>query len=973
MNEFVGQDFKRTDDIRTYLRKWIENRPKLMDPILKSNDTAGFSTSSKSGSMFLDEEISQDKRPELSGIGGCGPMDSKDDASPFLRPGDLVQLQHHGGFAAGQLAVYLRTVNEQQQFYTSRGKWRIARPAEVTFLTNHRFPTELFEPILPYLPASVIAKGLMPQIAMEGGVPRHIGAPLLNLILEFETAASLMFAENSNSLRTMHDRLAKNTEPVMLTLEQIATKLLGRDPGTLTKAERYAIHLAIAQKPASIIANQSLSEIDSYTFRPKVQTELINRVIGWMREYQFFNGTGATKKAKATLNRNPIGLFVKNARQRIIQSRTSRMPTKSFGLSPRLDSASCLGHPVDQQPFSETDRDIIEFLRLWVFPPLVMRDHSLRSTGSFILFNIGMYENFNLNEPTGYLALQELGVLTPWENIHVLNEQLGLPGHGLSAISDAIVDECNRFCESTSNTDTLVDSMKDFRKDWGDMPVFCVDSASAAEIDDGFSLEPIPGSSDAFWIHIHVANPSAFIPHDHILAKGAAHFKRSFYAPERVYPMFPPSLTHDKFSLGPNKPTITFSAVVNLQGEILDTKVSHGRINNVVYISPDRLRKLFGIDTSHNPSISLAVGGVPKGPVRPELQEHVSEEHQALLETMERLLAGRRDKRMKKGAIEFFSNYPSSPLVSWDGEGIRSYTGDNSGCYNYDDDPKIGIRGQIMQSDGSLESTKTDLVSHAMLLGGEIAAQWCKEHNIPVIFSAAAYKPGNITTSDRDDSMSGSSPYAELPKAFTSSKPSPHTTLGMDQYSKCTSPLRRYSDLIVHWQVEAALRHEAKQHEAGQKNEVPSNIEEQVLPFSQDDINAIITRSNWQNKVADRSQTFSREFWVLQALFRAHYFGEANLPEAFQCIIVSRLAESSSPTTEPDDVQYAANLLPFRVRCVVTADKTCAAFKPGDIVEATISNINLYAVFFDLRATRLVNRPDKARATVALGFLHPQP
>lgn len=38
----------------------------------------------------------------------------------------------------------------------------------------------------------------MPQLAMEGGVPRHIGAALLSLILEFETAASTVFAENSN-------------------------------------------------------------------------------------------------------------------------------------------------------------------------------------------------------------------------------------------------------------------------------------------------------------------------------------------------------------------------------------------------------------------------------------------------------------------------------------------------------------------------------------------------------------------------------------------------------------------------------------------------------------------------------------------------------------------------------------------------------------------------------------------------------
>ncbi|EGD99042.1 hypothetical protein TESG_06402 [Trichophyton tonsurans CBS 112818] len=974
MRELIEQDMKRTDDIRTYLRKWIEKQPKTLDPIMEFNGTAIAPSTQKVGGMFLDNSVLSDSLPEL-----LGNSDLEGDPLPFLRPGDLVQLRHQNGTSSGQLAVYLRTVNDQQQFYTTRGKWRIARPSEVNYITKHRFSPELLEPIFPYLPTTVIEKGNMPQLAMEGGVPRHIGATLLNSILEFEGAASKTFAENATILNSVHDRLAKDTEPVTLTLEQIASQLLGRDPNTLSKADRYAIHQAIDQNPVSIVANQSLSVVESYTFRPKAQTELINRVIKWMREYQTLRSSGMGKKEKRSSNRNPIGQFVRTARQWIYRSRASRKPTQAYSLSPRIDSVGDPERQAEQlkesskpstPSFSETDRDIIEFLRLWILPPLFVRDSSLRSTGSFILFHIGLYDNFNLNEATGYLALQELGILTPWENIHVLNEQVALPGHGLSPVSDAIVEECNRFCEIPSCIDTLVDSMKDFRKDWGETPVFCVDSASAAEIDDGFSLERIPDSSDRFWVHIHVANPSAFIPHDHLLAKGASHFKRSFYTPERVYPMFPPSLTSDKFSLGPGKPTITFSAVVNMEGEILDTKITHGYINNVVYITPDRLRIMFGIDMNENPSMSLEVGGTPKGPERPELQDHISEEHKAILETMERLLAGRREKRMKKGAIEFFSNYPSSPLVSGGEEGVRSYTGDISGRYDYNDDPTIGVSGQFTQSDGSLEATKTDFVAHAMLLGGEIAAQWCKERNVPVIFSAAAYNLDKVTTEDQGEFVPGSSPYSQLPRAFSSSKPTPHITLGMDQYSKCTSPLRRYSDLIVHWQVEAALRHEAKQSMADRSEKYPNQVDETILPFSREDIKAIIVRSNWQNKAADRAQVLSREFWVLQALFRAHYFGEANLPEGFQCVIVSQLPASSNSASEPDETRYTANLLPFRVRCVVTTDKSCPEFRPGDLVEATISNVNLYTVLLGLRAVRLVHRPEKSRATVPLGFLH---
>ena len=37
-----------------------------------------------------------------------------------------------------------------------------------------------------------------------------------------------------------------------------------------------------------------------------------------------------------------------------------------------------------------------------------------------------------------------------------------------------------------------------------------------------------------------------------------------------------------------------------------------------------------------------------------------------------------------------------------------------------------------------------------------------------------------------------------------------HRVLGMEEYGKVTSPLRRYGDMILHWQIEAALREEAR-------------------------------------------------------------------------------------------------------------------------------------------------------------------
>ena len=52
--------------------------------------------------------------------------------------------------------------------------------------------------------------------------------------------------------------------------------------------------------------------------------------------------------------------------------------------------------------------------------------------------------------------------------------------------------------------------------------------------------------------------------------------------------------------------------------------------------------------------------------------------------------------------------------------------------------------------------------------------------------------------------------FKQLGRTVLSTEPLKHRVLGMDHYCKVTSPLRRYGDMILHWQIEAALREEAR-------------------------------------------------------------------------------------------------------------------------------------------------------------------
>ena len=95
-----------------------------------------------------------------------------------------------------------------------------------------------------------------------------------------------------------------------------------------------------------------------------------------------------------------------------------------------------------------------------------------------------------------------------------------------------------------------------------------------------------------------------------------------------------------------------------------------------------------------------------------------------------------------------------------------------------------------------------ELVADAMLMAGEGAARFCLEHGIPIAYATQA--PPEAGEQPRDLAAM----YARR-RAFKPSRllgaPDAHAGLGLALYTRATSPLRRYSDLLVHQQIRAWL------------------------------------------------------------------------------------------------------------------------------------------------------------------------
>lgn len=96
-----------------------------------------------------------------------------------------------------------------------------------------------------------------------------------------------------------------------------------------------------------------------------------------------------------------------------------------------------------------------------------------------------------------------------------------------------------------------------------------------------------------------------------------------------------------------------------------------------------------------------------------------------------------------------------------------------------------------------------DLVREAMLAAGEAVARFAAREGLPFPFTTQDAPESD----DFPDTIAGHfARRLTLRRSQLTSMPGPHAGLGLDIYAKATSPLRRYSDLVVHQQLRAYLR-----------------------------------------------------------------------------------------------------------------------------------------------------------------------
>ncbi|KAL2146707.1 hypothetical protein VTI28DRAFT_2858 [Corynascus sepedonium] len=886
-----------------------------------------------------------------------------------LQAGDLVEVSS-SSWKIRLLAICLGNFNGHFHFYTNTGKWFTSRTIRTGFVVK-RFvedPAELRAVVdaIPSLSPSSTELNELQDLNI--GPSRDLAASLIRKMHTFQAASRLIHQTYVERLSRAQTQFGKKER--MLSLREIADALLPaslkRNKGTFPPEALYAVYSVVEAEDVAFTAlDRGARHHESYMFAlhsAEVQGN-VTHVEKLVRDYyELSSGRNKTGKRHSASSATLAG-FLEQARDLIDQVRKTRewSPHGMIGPSnkPSSGTAATLNVPV----WSETSLAVIKFIEHWAAAGGFRSGSRCHWIGASILRALQRYDDAILDSTTGWTFLQEIGWIPPWDVS--ARHALRLPEQQLNRHPALVPSRTSEAAAAELGPDQLADIRQDFARS----TAYCIDSADTLDVDDGISLEP--AENGEYWIHIHVADPASRITPNCELAKQGALRAQTNYLAGFYQRMLDRDDVRDTFSLGPNQPTLTFSARVDEMGRLLDSKVTPGILRDVVYITPEDVSSVVGdAAPSAVPSDVLEVG------TRPEQNGHfvrkmttpdgLSRAQRNELMTLSKLATAIQRVRLENGATPV---YPPKPKASVSLDGVApGVTNGDSAFYFGDPYIRVAYAGQ-----GS------SLVSSLMQLAGEVGARWCYERDIPIPYRVQLLAGENaeaLRAFNRDvfypQLAAGKNPPPEdwhtlrsLVGGYdVSTTPAPNLSMGLDLYTKVTSPLRRYPDLLVHWQIEAALLEERRRGKSLVVRKFTGNNEaaaaavtatasaprkepRKFLPFSKQDLeDTVLPRLRIRErhgKLLDNVDGNSQ--WILQALVRAWRFGEASssstsspLPRTFRFaasdVVAGRMVKGridwfdQPATVELEDMNGVERI---------------ANVRPGDVFEVELADVNVHA------------------------------
>ncbi len=352
--------------------------------------------------------------------------------------------------------------------------------------------------------------------------------------------------------------------------------------------------------------------------------------------------------------------------------------------------------------------------------------------------------------PLAVELLKAAGCNQPHGAFHLLvkagywdaNENIALLREEIPVAFPGEVEAAAAAIRIPATTDLLASGYEDLRH----LPVVTIDGADTRDRDDGVHLRALDGGR--FEIGVHITNVAACIPPDSLLFAEAERRVTSIYMADGQVPMLPPALSEDKLSLtaGAERPAVSFLAEVDGQGRLLASRIVASVVRvreNYSYEDFDRL---------------LADGGE--------------------IAALHRLALQLQARRVDRGAV--ILPFPDVVIDVEDGEPVR-------------------VRLAEVDTPGRLT------VAECMVLANILAAEYLATRALPGLYRSQPPPGQRIARRPTKDLYTNFRQRRHLSPGQLSTEPQPHSSVGADQYTTVTSPIRRFLDLVMQHQLVHAL------------------------------------------------------------------------------------------------------------------------------------------------------------------------
>ena len=273
-----------------------------------------------------------------------------------------------------------------------------------------------------------------------------------------------------------------------------------------------------------------------------------------------------------------------------------------------------------------------------------------------------------------------------------------------------------------------------------------IDSDKTTDFDDAISI--VPAENDNILIFVHIADIASAITKDSLLDKTAMERCSSHYLPDLYIPMLPDILSGDTLSLreGADRHAVSIVFEFNKNYELIRSKISKSIINVKKRMNYDDINIMIGQD--------------------------------CLIDKLYDICLALRRKRTDANAMHI-----SLPEIN----------------IEIDDNKKISLELLPQNTPAKI------IVEESMILYNRFSADFCNKNNIPALYRTQTPPSEYVSICETNELFYMFRQLRKISPIKIATTPGKHSGLGIEAYIQCTSPLRRYLDLVMQRQIVAYL------------------------------------------------------------------------------------------------------------------------------------------------------------------------